>query len=86
MATILSGFQIAFRLYTIWHLDCFQTSKYWSRSLFFINVTDKVLDFVEVSCYALNCILMLFLKPNVLPEESGQSKSETFYLDARSAV
>ena len=41
----------------------------------YINVADKVLDFEEVSCYALNCILMLFPKPNVVPKKSCRSES-----------
>ena len=40
-----------------------------------LNVADKVLDFEKVSCYALNCILMPFSKPNVVPKESCRSKS-----------
>ena len=34
-----------------------------------IHVTDKVEDFIEVKCYALNCILKLFPRQGLFPKK-----------------
>ena len=41
-----------------------------------IYVMDKVGDFVEDNCYALNCILKLFIRPGLFPKESFNSRQE----------
>ena len=40
-----------------------------SRPYIYIYVTDKVANFIEVCCYALNCILNSFPKPDQFPKK-----------------
>ena len=41
-----------------------------------IYVTDKFEDFIEVKCYALNCILRVFTRPGLFPKESLKTRQE----------
>ena len=42
-------------------------------------VTDKVKDFVEVSCFALNCIIMPIPKPCLFPKKLDKARVKLLF-------